>query len=152
MDDWHRKLVEQLVADSPKGFVPDATTALEIAFGKARSAVAYTLELARAHRVPVTGSVAGDDVWLALGDGRVRFTLNRREGHVVVQRPGQDELRLRGDAASSGSGGAGGAGDDLGALACASIDALVAAWRALPVRPRTPSAPPPEFEDEPTKG
>jgi hypothetical protein len=150
MDDWHRKLVEQLVGDTPKGFVPDSGTALEIAFGKARSAVAYTLELARAHRVPATGSVTGDDVWLALGEGRVRFTLNRREGHVVVHRPGQDELRLRGgDVASAGGAGT---GEDLGTLARASIDALVAAWRAQPMRPRTPSAPPPEFEDEPTKG
>jgi hypothetical protein len=153
MDDWHRKLVEQLVADTPSGFVPDAATSLEIAFGKARSAVTYALEVARAHRVPATGSVIGDDVWLALGEGRVRFTLNRREGHVLVQRPGQDELRLRGDVATAGGGsGSGNAGDDLGALARASIDGLVAAWRAQPLRKRTPSAPPPEFEDEPTKG
>jgi len=152
MDDWHRKLVEQLVADTPSGFVPDASASLEIAFGKARSAVTYALEVARAHRVPATGSVLGDDVWLALGEGRVRFTLNRREGHVVVQRPGQDELRLRGDVATTGGSGSGSPGDDLGALARASIDGLVAAWRAQPLRKRTPSAPPPEFEDEPTKG
>jgi hypothetical protein len=142
MDDWHRKLVEELVADTPSGFAPDTATSLEIELGKARSAVAYALEVARAHRVPATGSVTGDDVWLSLGGARARFTLNRREGHVVVARPGHDEVRVC----------KGGGGEDLGLVARAAIDALVAAWRAQPARKRTPSAPPPEFEDEPTKG
>jgi hypothetical protein len=148
MDDWHRKLVEELVGSTPRGagFAPPAdgaAAALEIAFGKARSAVTYVLELGRAHRIPVAGSVTGDDVWFQLGgSGRVRFTLNRREAHVVVARPGQDEVRVRGDAKDA----------DLGAMAREAIDALVAGWRALPVSQRTPSAPPPEFEDEPTKG
>jgi len=139
MDDWHRRLVKELVAETPAGFLPDRSASLEIGFGHARSALTYALELARAHRIPATGSVAGDDVWLQLGGGRVRFTLNRREGHVVVIRPGQDEVRVDGDG-------------DLKTIARDAVDALVAAWRAGPASHRTPSAPPPEFEDEPTKG
>jgi hypothetical protein len=142
MDDWHRKLVQELVGGTPAGFVPDAAAALEIAFGKARSEVTYVLEVARAHRIPATGNVVGDDVWLQLGDGRVRFTLNRREGHVVVARPGHDEGRVRADIPQV----------DLGVLAREAIDALVASWRQLPASDRRPSAPPPEFDDEPTKG
>jgi hypothetical protein len=43
-------------------------------------------------------------------------------------------------------------GEDIGAMAREAIDALVAAWRSGPPHLRTPSAPPPDFEDEPTKG
>lgn len=140
MDDWHHKLVKELVAETPAGFLPDRSAALEIAFGHARSALTYTLELARAHRLPAAGNVAGDDVWLQLGGGgRVRFTLNRREGHIVVVRPGQDELRVDGSA-------------DVNTVARDAIDALVASWRAGPARERAPSAAPGDFEDEPTKG
>jgi hypothetical protein len=143
MDEWHSKLARELVQGTPSGTLPDAALAaaqaLEIAFGHARSAVTYVLELARAHRIPAAGSVLGDDVWVQLGEGRVRFTLNRRQGHVVVARPGQEEQTV-------------GLGTDLGAMARESLDALVASWRKGPASHRTPSAPPPEFEDEPTKG
>jgi hypothetical protein len=140
MDDWHRNLVKELVKETPAGYLPDSAASLEIGFGQARSALTYALELARAHRIAATGSVTGDEVWMQLGEGRVRFTLNRREGCVVVVRPGHDELQVRPG------------GPDLGAMAREAIDALVAAWRSGPARLRTPSAPPPEFEDEPTKG
>jgi hypothetical protein len=140
MDDWHRRLVKELVKETAAGVLPESAASLEIGFGQARSAVAYALELARAHRVPVTGSVTGDDLWLQLGEGRLRFMLSRREGCVFVLRPGQEETRVRPGEA------------DLGTMAREAIDALVAAWRAGPAQPRTPSAPPPEFEDEPTKG
>jgi hypothetical protein len=144
MDDWHRKLARELVQGTPTGTLPDASVAaaaaLEIAFGHARSAITYVLELARAHRIPATGNVTGDDLWLQLGEGRVRFTLNRRENHVVVIRPGKPETRVAlGDA-------------DLGAMARESLDALVAAWRAGPAHHRTQSMPPTDFDDEPTKG
>src|SRR5579871_3679814 len=143
MDDWHQKLVRDLVAETPAGFVPDAAAALEVAFGQARSAIAYALELARAHRIPAAGNIGGDDVWLRLGDGRVRFVLNRREGQVLVTRPGQDEARFAAGAIDAAQ---------LGALAQGAIDALVAGWRALPAHEKKTSAPPAEFEDEPTKG
>jgi hypothetical protein len=142
MDDWHRKLVQELVGGTPAGFVPDAAAALEIDFGKARSALAYALELARAHRIPAAGNVTGDDIWLQLAPGRVSFTLNRREGHVVVARPGQDAVNVHAEAGAP----------DVGAMAREAIDALVATWRTLPASDRRPSAPPPDFEDEPTKG
>ncbi len=140
---WHQNLVRELVAETPAGRVPDAVAALEVAFGEARSAVAYALEVARAHRIAATGTVNGDDVWLALGEGRVRFTLNRREGHVIVSRPDTADLRVP----SEGKGEA-----QLGAIAREAIDALIARWRALPPHAKRPSAPPADFEDEPTKG
>jgi hypothetical protein len=139
MDDWHRKLVSELTQETAAGPQPDAEAALEISFGHARSAVTYALELARAHRIPVAGNVAGDSIWLHLGEGRVRFTMNRRAGEVVVQRPGQDETVVKAG------------GEDLGTMAKQAIDALVAAFRALPTAAKRPSAPPPDFEDEPTQ-
>jgi hypothetical protein len=142
MDEWHRRVVRDLVAETPAGFAPDATAALEVAFGKARSAIAYVLELARAHRIAAGGNVFGDDVWLQLGGGRVRFTLNRREGHIVVARPGHDETRIVAGAAETA---------EVSALVREAIDALVAEWRALPAHAKRPNAPPAEFEDEPTK-
>jgi len=138
MDEWHRKLVSELGKETPAGFVPDAAASLEIAFGQARSALAYALELLRAHHINAAGNVAGDSIWLQLGDGRVRFTLNRRAGDVVVLRPGHDETRVTAET-------------DLGAMARESIDALVKAWRELPPAAKRPSAPPSDFEDEPTK-
>jgi hypothetical protein len=138
MDDWHRKLVGELVKDSPTAS-PDGGAALEIAFGQARSALAYALELARAHRIPATGYVAGDSIWMQLADRRARFTLNRREGTVLVQLHDEDETRA-------------GANADLGKMARDAIDAMVAAWKALPASERHPSAPPRETDDEPTKG
>ncbi len=141
MDDWHRKLVKDLTQETASGFLPDAAASLEIAFGQARSALTYALELARAHRIPVAGNVTGDSIWLQLGDGRVRFTMNRRAGEVVVVRPGQDETRVK----------PGGGGEDLGATARSAIDAMVAAFKALPATSKRPSMPPPDFEEEPTK-
>jgi hypothetical protein len=140
---WHQNLVRELVAETPAGRVADAAASLEVAFGEARSAVAYALEVARAHRIAASGSVNGDDVWLALGEGRVRFTMNRREGHVIVSRPDAAEVRLPSEGKSE---------SQLGAIAREAIDALIARWRALPPHAKRPSAPPADFEDEPTKG
>jgi hypothetical protein len=150
MDEWHRNLAAQLVAETPAGFAPDGAASLEIAFGQARSAVAYVLELARAHRLPAAGNVSGDAVWLQLGDGRVRFTLNRREACVVVTRAGKDDLQARWDDGKRAMVDDRGATADIGAIARSAIDEVVAAWRARAREGRS-SAPPPEFEDEPTK-
>lgn len=139
MEDWHRKLAGELAKETAQGFLPEPAAALEIAFGQARSAVTYALELARAHRLPVAGNVAGDSIWIQLGDGRVRFTLNRRAGEVIVLRPGVDETYVK-------------AGEDIGALARSAIDSLVSTWRALPATVKRPSAPPEDYDDEPTKG
>ncbi len=123
--------------------MPEAAATLEIAFGEARSAVAYVLEFARAHRIRASGHLGGDDVWLQLGEGCVRLVLNRREGHVTVSRPGQADMRIAAGAVD---------GARLGVLAREAIDALVAEWRALPAHAKRASAPPADFEDEPTKG
>ena len=73
----------------------------------------------------------------------MRFLLNRRDGNVTVLRPGNDETRIvLADAAKA----------DLGKMAREAIDALVAAWRALPIESKRQSVPPPDFEEEPTKG
>jgi len=143
MEDWHRKLARDLVSETPAGFVPGEEASVEIAFGEARSAITYALELACAHHIPAAGNVAGDGIWLQLGDGRVRFLLNRRDGYVTVLRLGQDERRIAlAEAAKA----------DLGKMAREAIDALVAAWRALPIESKRQSAPPPDFEEEQTKG
>ena len=157
MDEWHRKLALDLGVEQSSATDLAGATVLEIAFGRARSAVAYALELALAHRLPATGSVAGDDIWLRLGGARARFTLNRREGHVLAWRPGLEPVRLRWDAASraivqEASGGLAPEVVDLDAMAQASINLLVAGWRANPTAVSRLSAPPPNFEDEPTKG
>lgn len=159
MDDWHRRLVRDFTSETPAGPAREEPAALEIALGQARSVVAYALELARAHRIAATGNVTGDDVWLQLGDARARFTLNRRDGQLLVTRSGpgpgaQDETRVLWDERSRALVAADGDGApaDVGAMARDAVDAVVAAWRALPVRDRPPSAPPPDYEDEPTKG
>jgi hypothetical protein len=145
--DWHRKLAADLVRETPAGFAPDGAASLEIAFGQARSAVTYALELARAHRLKAAGNVSGDAVWLQLGDGRVRFTLNRREGTILAERKGKDDVRVKWDDGQRAIVDGAGAAADVGALAEEAIDALVAAWRSGPAEHKTPSAPPPEFED-----
>ena len=139
MDDWHKRLARTLVAETPAGFQPDAAAALEIAFGQARSALTYALELARAHRIPASGSVSGDDVWLQLGGARVHFPHTRRAGHIVARRAGHDEAILQADA-------------DVKAAAQDAIDALVVAWRSGPTPAGDRLARPTDFDDEPTKG
>ncbi|MGO9838758.1 MAG: hypothetical protein ACLP1X_31650 [Polyangiaceae bacterium] len=157
MDDWYKKLASDLLAETPVRAVPEAAAAMEIAFGHARSAITYALELARAHRFPATGRVVGDDVFLRFGDGQVRVTLNRRDGHVVVDlhvpgpsKPRHEEKRLHwkdGDLVDEQ-----GAAGDPGALTREMIDVLVADWRSRPPSERKlTSAPPPDLDDEPTK-
>jgi hypothetical protein len=157
MDDWHRKLALVLGAPTPGDPGLDSlegAAALEIALGRARSLVVYALELALAHRVPATGSVGGDDIWLRLTDARIRFTLNRREGVLTVVAPGADALRLHWDAARRAI--VSEAGErvavDLDALAKAGIDAVIATWSVGPGAAKRLSSPPPTFDDETTKG
>jgi hypothetical protein len=150
-DEWHEKLAREVAAAaSPHETIPVDAAALEIEFGRARSAVTYALELARAHRVPVAGNVAGDDVWMKIGDARARFLLNRRENYVAIAITPQDEVRAQWDAERRALVDANGKVVDLGAAAREAIDGLVAEWRKMPSRPRVPVAP--YREDEPTKG
>jgi hypothetical protein len=170
MHDWHRTLADALTAETSAGASPDGATQLEIAFGRARTAIVYALELSHAHRVPATGSVAGDDIWMRLGDARARFTLNRREGFILVSRPDASEVRVRWDGAArtlvaeSALGGASGASPQIGAsgeaiasadleaVARSAIDALVVGWKALASSAKERTTAPLEFDNEPTKG
>ena len=151
MDDWHHKLATS-AAESPGGAL-DAATSLEIALGRARSSLVYALELALAHRMPASGSVSGDDIWFRMGDARARVVLNRRETCIVVSRAfegGGTDVRLAWDAARGALASDGAAGADLDELTRGAIDAVIADWRAR--SGKRLSAPPPTFDDEPTKG
>jgi hypothetical protein len=156
MDEWHQKLALELggTAASPStGASLDGATALEIAFGRARSVLAYALELALAHRIPATGSIGGDDITLRLGDARVRFAMNRRDGLVLVSRLDLDEVRARWDEANRAIVDAGsGAHVDLENVARGAVDAMVAGWRAHALAAQAISVQAPDREDEPTKG
>ena len=175
MDDWQRNLAREIVAETPAGNVSEGEAALEVAFGDARAAVTYALELARAHRLPAAGSVVGDHLWMRLGDGRVRLTLNRRganiEADLSLTAPAAGAARASKDGAGArrdrvtvvrwraGEGADGtlvddrGARADLGAVAREAIDAIVADWRARPAsEKKLSSAPPPDLEDTPTRG
>ncbi len=158
MDDWHNRIARDIVAETPAGKLADGDAMLEVAFGSARAAVSYALELARAHRLPAAGSVAGDHLWLRLGDGSVRVTLNRRAslveadvsrafragGHLTTVRWKEDERGLVDEQGSA---------TDLGAIARSAIADLVADWKALrPERKKLSSAPPPDLDDTPTRG
>ncbi|HTB74157.1 MAG TPA: hypothetical protein VK762_12985 [Polyangiaceae bacterium] len=166
-DQWHRKLALDLgTAGSPEPAPDDVSepaagldgpTLLEIAFGRARSVVAYALELAVAHRLPATGSVAGDDVWLRLGNARARFTMNRREGLVIVSSGQAADVRARWDEGQRAialvdADGSPGSIVDLEAMARSAVDGIVAEWRANPSAAMRLSVHPRDHEDEPTKG
>jgi hypothetical protein len=150
-DDWHERLAREVAlgASSHETVGADAA-ALEIEFGRARSAITYALELSRAHRVPVAGNVAGDDVWMKLGDARARFLLNRRDGYVAIVIGQGDEVRAQWNAEKRALIDAAGNPVDLGKVAREAIDTLIADWRKLPSRSRVPVTP--NREDEPTKG
>jgi hypothetical protein len=157
MDDWYRRVAVELVSETPAASrqpsTPEGPMALEIALGHVRSAIAYVLELARAHRLPASGNVTGDHVSLQLGDRRLRATLNRRGGHMLLVVTGRDDAHLRWDDAKHAIVDANGARADLAALAREAIDGMVSAWRAGPATARHSSGPRTDFdEDEPTKG
>jgi hypothetical protein len=157
MDEWHRKLALDLGSQPPADAGLSEAAGLEIAFGRARGSVAYALELAIAHRVPATGCIAGDDVWFRLGEARARVTLNRREGLLTISRPEADDVLLRWDGGRHAlvatplpvDAGPAEVSVDLEALTRGAIDAVVADWLARSGKRLT--APPPSFEDEPTK-
>jgi hypothetical protein len=159
MDDWHNRLARDIVAETPAGRLEDGDATLEVAFGDARAAVTYALELARAHRLPALGNVAGDHLWLRLGDGSVRVTLNRRASVVeadVARAPTEGAagrvttVRWKEDA--RGLCDEQGSAMDLGAMARAAIADLVSDWKARrPEQKKLSSAPPPDLDDTPTR-
>ena len=100
-DDWRQsvaaRLLDDKVAEGQISFAPNGATALEIAFGQARSEVSYVLEFARAHGVPATGNVIGDDVALKLGDSTLRFKIDRLVSKIRVSFTGRDDDTLSWD-------------------------------------------------------
>jgi hypothetical protein len=158
MDDWHNRLARDIVAETPAGKLEDGDAMLEVAFGSARAAVTYALELARAHRLPALGNVAGDHLWMRLGDGSVRVTLNRRASLVeadVSRAPTEASPRVttvRWKEDARGLFDETGAALDLGAMARTAIADLVSDWKARrPEQKKLSSAPPPDLEDTPTR-
>lgn len=153
MDDWHQKLARHLVARAASAGREDHSTALEVAFGRARAATAYALELARAHRVPASGGTVGDDIWIQIGDDRARFTLNRRAAYIAV-RTDHDERRLQWDDGRRAVVDGLGAPSDLERIAQAAIGAIIERWYRSPAAEllaKLPPQPEIEREDEPTK-
>jgi hypothetical protein len=134
MDEWRRNLFSQIVpeAQRPAGPRPDVTTqhsaatALEIAFGAARSEIAYVLEVARAHKQLVGGAVNGDDIWLALGGARLRFIYDRKNAVIIATVPGQDDVKITFDGSLQVAGKA----FDAKEFVRGAIDATVAVWKA----------------------
>jgi hypothetical protein len=145
MESWHRALASALSLP-----VTDGGAELESAFGNVRSVVVYVLELGRAHRLAATGNVLGDDVWLALGQGSIRFTLNRREEVIQVRSLG-GEQRLTWNRSRGSLVDPNGAAHDLTSIVRGAIDELVAHWRSYPAQ-RFSNTPSRELDDEPTKG
>jgi hypothetical protein len=138
VDEWRKNLVSNIVEGSgipAAGADPRAlshATELEIALGMARSEIAYALELGRAHRLPFTGSVGGDDVWLSMGTAKVRFAYDRKNGSIAVEAPSTDRATLTFDDLHQDS-------FDMRALVRKSIDAAVAAWKAEKLAAEKPS-------------
>jgi hypothetical protein len=146
-ESWHRAVARALAVPA----LAEDLAEFEIAFGRMREVVAYVLELARAHRLPASGNTMGDDIWILFGQARARFTLNRREGALLVRTVRLEQrlawsrdLRCVVDASRRPC--------DVKALARSAMDELITQWQAER-SPRLPgTAREREYEDEPTKG
>lgn len=145
-ESWHRAVARALAVPA----LAEDLAEFEIAFGRVREVVSYVLELARAHRLPASGNVIGDDVWIRFGQARARFTLNRREGVLVVQTP-QLEQRLAWSKELHGVVDGARRPCDAKAIARSAMDELILAWQT-DRSPRLPAPSAREYEDEPTKG
>jgi hypothetical protein len=153
MDEWYRTVAAQLVARTRAHRPSEGDSALEVAFGRVRALVAYVLEFGRAHRVSIAGSVAGDDVWLQLGTGpRARWTLNRRDGRIVLRVPGEEGHAVRWDDGRRAMVDVAGAVVDIVPVARKVLEELVARWATDPSFDEPAAQPAREYEDEPTKG
>jgi hypothetical protein len=141
MDEWRTRLASELLArenaagagadartSARDAFAPSGPTAMEIAFGRARSELTYVLELGRAHHLPIVGSVVGDDVWIRIGEARLAFTLDRAALAIAAKVVGRDETTLAWDDAARAVT-AGGAAIDVDAFVREAIDATVRAWK-----------------------
>jgi hypothetical protein len=161
-DEWREQLALRLLgatAAVPSDFSPTDATALEIAFGRVRSEVTYVLEFARAHGLPATGSVIGDDVSLRLGENATHFRIQRRERCITAMMPGRGDERLTWNAEKRTMVDGEGRAIEMKPFAREAIDTVINGWRAsspvlnprtATVRdlPVTKSDPPPPLEEE----
>jgi hypothetical protein len=141
-DEWREQLAARLLgatAAVPADFSPTGATALEIAFGRVRSEITYVLEFARAHGLPATGSVIGDDVSLRLGENATYFRINRRERCITAELPGRDEERLTWDGVKRTIVDTVGNAIDMKPFVRHAIDTVINGWRASTpaLNPRT---------------
>jgi hypothetical protein len=133
MDDWRKALTDQLLAPTsqraPVSGV-ESVTALEIVLGQARSEMTYVLELGKAHTLPVTGSVNGDDIWLRVGATTLRFNYSRRAGVIVASVVGREDQQLRWSAEQRAVTLPNGDVLDAASYVREAIDATVNAWKS----------------------
>jgi hypothetical protein len=131
MHEWKSRLAAQLVGnsdDSPQSI----SLGLETALGVARAELAFVLELGRAHGLPMSGSLAGDDVWIRLGaTTTLRFNYSRRAGVIVASIVGRGDAQLKW-APDKGVIGPDGQTLDLDRYVRDALDATVAAFRGRP--------------------
>jgi hypothetical protein len=136
MDDWHQRLSSQLLGTELQTSSPTAAAQLEIAFGFARTEVSYLLGLAHTARLPVTGSVMGDDIGVQLGTTVLRFVLSRADASILVFAPGQEaHTRLRWDAAKQSMVLPEGQSIDMREFVRQGVEATVAAYKEAPPPP-----------------
>ena len=141
MDEWRTRLAEELLSaqdkatgDRPTAFGPpliSGPTAMEIAFGKARSELTYVLELGRAHHLPIVGNVVGDDIWIRLGETKLAFRFDRTASKIAGTVVGQDAL-LSWDPQSRAIVTRIGKPIDVEWFVRDAIDATVRAWKSPP--------------------
>jgi hypothetical protein len=158
MDEWRTRLAEQLLsrggatpsgADRPtvEGLSAlGGATAMEIAFGKARSELTYILELGRAHHLPIVGSVVGDDIWIRLGESKLAFQLDRSVTRITATVSGRDAATLGWDARTRaivlGDAGKGdGKPIDMDSFVRDAVDATVGAWNSAAPGPSSVAPP-----------
>jgi hypothetical protein len=135
-DEWRARLAAELLGedDAPPvsqrmTLAPDGATAMEIAFGQARSELTYVLELGRAHQLPVVGAIVGDEIWIRLGDSKLSFRLDR-QATVIHATIGDAESTLTWDAKGRAIVTSGGKAVDMQSFVQGAIDATVRAFKA----------------------
>src|SRR5262245_32020934 len=135
MDAWRKGLVSQLLGDghpaAATSFEPTAQAQLDIAFGRARTELTYLLELGRANKLPFTGSLTGDEIWVRLGDrATLTFRIERANASILANVPGRGDVLVRWDPAKKAAVEANGASVDFEAFVRAAIDATVAMFKS----------------------
>lgn len=141
-EDWRARLAADLLGnedeDEPASqrattipFSPDAATAMEIAFGQARSELTYVLELGRSKSLPVLGSVLGDSIWIQLGEAKLAFRLDRKASIIHATIAAVDST-LAWDAKGRAITTSEGRSVDMQSYVQSAIDSTVRAYKSQP--------------------